>query len=248
MSDNKIPTSITNYLQELKNQSVGYVPPMVHSWMESAENLPLVNTYEQVVDVFNNKGITTQAPIVNYVVPTIKRSEKQIPEELNGYIKGNGLKANDKEKIQEKLPLIKNIYTYLQNKLGTTKEQTLGILGNIYAESGFNTGIEEFKNTPNKGFGLIQFTGPRRKALEEYAITLGKDSSDVTTQLDYLTSELNDSNIWTKGGNLSNYKNYKSNSTDDYTYLIMDKFIRPNKKSSNMQLRIDTANYLKDLV
>ena len=162
--------------------------------MEQESGLPITNTYEQTIDVFNNKGTIVQTPSFNYTVPTIKRKEEEVPEEFYGYVKGKGLKTNDKEILQEKLPLIKNIYTYLQNKLGTTKEQTLGILGNIYAESGFNSGIEESKDTPNKGFGLIQFTGPRRKALEDYATTLGKDSSDVTTQLDYLIAELNDSN------------------------------------------------------
>lgn len=236
---NTIPKTITNYLENLKATSPGYIPPMIHPWMEQE----VVPTTNPSLDIFSNKGI----PYPNTANPVaIKPAEKV--EEINGYVKGSGLKGTDKQAIQDKLPLIKNIYTYLQNKLGTTKEQTLGILGNIYAESGFNSNIEEKKDTTNKGYGLLQFTGPRRKALEDYATILGKDSSDVTTQLDYLTTELNDSNTWTKGGNLKNYKTYKSTSPDDYTYLIMDKFIRPNKKESNFQLRIDAANYLKDLV
>ena len=31
MSDNKVPTSITNYLQSLRASESGYIPPMVHS-------------------------------------------------------------------------------------------------------------------------------------------------------------------------------------------------------------------------
>ncbi len=65
---------------------------------------------------------------------------------------------------------------------------------NFQDESGLNPGINE-KNpiVPGSrgGFGLSQWTGPRRKALEAYAAERGAPLDSVDTQLDFLMTELN---------------------------------------------------------
>lgn len=63
---------------------------------------------------------------------------------------------------------------------------------NFQDESGLNPGIEEhdFNVHGTKGFGLAQWTGPRRSQLEAFARQRGTPVSDVNTQLDFLMSEL----------------------------------------------------------
>lgn len=64
---------------------------------------------------------------------------------------------------------------------------------NFRDESGLNPDINE-KNpiVPGSrgGFGLAQWTGPRRKALEAFAAQRGAPVSDLNTQLDFLMTEL----------------------------------------------------------
>lgn len=68
-----------------------------------------------------------------------------------------------------------------------------GFLMNFKDESGLNPGLNEVAPiVPGSrgGFGLAQWTGPRRVGLEQYAAKLGKPVSDINTQLDYLSDEL----------------------------------------------------------
>lgn len=64
---------------------------------------------------------------------------------------------------------------------------------NFKDESGLNPGINEIAPTvpgSRGGFGLAQWTGPRRKALEAYAAERGAPVGDANTQLDFLMTEL----------------------------------------------------------
>lgn len=63
---------------------------------------------------------------------------------------------------------------------------------NFQDESGLNPGIEEQVANVHgtKGFGLAQWTGPRRDALTQFAQSQGRPVSDVDTQLDFLMTEL----------------------------------------------------------
>lgn len=68
-----------------------------------------------------------------------------------------------------------------------------GFLLNFQDESGLNPGINEAAPTvpgSRGGFGLAQWTGPRRVALEQQAAARGVDPSDLELQLDYLMGEL----------------------------------------------------------
>lgn len=68
-----------------------------------------------------------------------------------------------------------------------------GFLMNFKDESGLNPSINEAKPlVPGSrgGFGLAQWTGPRRVALEQFAHQSGRPVDDVNTQLDFLVSEL----------------------------------------------------------
>ena len=68
-----------------------------------------------------------------------------------------------------------------------------GFVMNFKDESGLNPGINEQDPTvagSRGGFGLAQWTGPRRRALEAYAGSQGKPVSDMNVQLDFLMQEL----------------------------------------------------------
>ena len=64
---------------------------------------------------------------------------------------------------------------------------------NFQDESGLNPGINEANpivEGSRGGFGLAQWTGPRRRQLEAFAAQRGTPVSDVDTQLDFLMTEL----------------------------------------------------------
>lgn len=68
-----------------------------------------------------------------------------------------------------------------------------GFVMNFQDESGFNPGINEVAPlVPGSrgGFGLAQWTGPRRKALEAFAAERGMPVSDPGVQMDFLMTEL----------------------------------------------------------
>lgn len=68
-----------------------------------------------------------------------------------------------------------------------------GFVANFQDESGLNPGINEQQPlVPGSrgGFGLAQWTGPRRIGLEKFAEVTGRPLDDVDTQLDYLMTEL----------------------------------------------------------
>lgn len=229
--------------------SSSYVPPMVHDWMLNKNDGTFVANQIISSDPFGSKGIpvieTIESPdFFGSKIATKENKEKFEKETIHGYVPGRSINNTDKEKLESKKDTILNIYNYLRNNLGTNKEQTAAILGNIYAESGFNSKIEEDTTSNKKGIGILQFTGGRRDSLENYANDKGKDYRDMNTQLEYLVSEFNDPSLWSNGFNFNSFKNKKSNNTDDYTYILMSSFIRPHKSSSNIKLRMDVTNHL----
>ncbi|WP_299949071.1 phage tail tip lysozyme [uncultured Ruegeria sp.] len=68
-----------------------------------------------------------------------------------------------------------------------------GFIANFKDESNLDPGINEINPTvpgSRGGFGLAQWTGPRRVALEQFAQQRGSNVSDIDTQLDFLVHEL----------------------------------------------------------
>lgn len=68
-----------------------------------------------------------------------------------------------------------------------------GVAGNISAESNFDPGINEINPVvpgSRGGFGINQWTGPRRVAYENFAKERGKPLDDLDTQLDFTMWEL----------------------------------------------------------
>ena len=78
-----------------------------------------------------------------------------------------------------------------------------GFVMNFQDESGLNPGINETSPlVPGSrgGFGLAQWTGPRRKALEAFAAEKGMPVSDPGVQMDFLMTELQgpEAGAWAK--------------------------------------------------
>jgi len=73
-----------------------------------------------------------------------------------------------------------------------TPVQASAIMGNFFAESGFNPGIEEKTESPRKGFGLAQWTGGRRDKLLKFAQDSGLEVTDIQLQINFLYKEYYD--------------------------------------------------------
>ena len=80
----------------------------------------------------------------------------------------------------------RQVAQYMFDK-GLGKAQVCGILGNIKAESQFNTSAE---NSSSGAYGLIQWLGGRKDGLSGFAASQGKEMSDMSVQLSYLWAEL----------------------------------------------------------
>jgi hypothetical protein len=68
-----------------------------------------------------------------------------------------------------------------------------GMVANMKAESNLQTGINEINPVvpgSRGGFGLNQWTGPRRVAYEQFAAQRGAPLDDLQTQLDFTMFEL----------------------------------------------------------
>ena len=68
-----------------------------------------------------------------------------------------------------------------------------GIVANMIAESGLNPGINEIAPVvegSRGGYGLNQWTGPRRRQYEAFAADRGASLDDLNTQLDFTMWEL----------------------------------------------------------
>lgn len=99
-----------------------------------------------------------------------------------------------------------------------------GFIMNFRDESGLNPGLNEAKPiVPGSrgGFGLAQWTGPRRVALEKFAHNTGRSVSDVDTQLDFLMHEL-------QGPEAGAAKSFLSAKTpQEAAVAIAQNFLRP---------------------
>lgn len=77
---------------------------------------------------------------------------------------------------------------------GLPPHVAIGVAGNMAVESaGFQTGINEIAPVvpgSRGGYGLNQWTGPRRRQYEEFARTRGAPLDDLDAQLDFTVWEL----------------------------------------------------------
>lgn len=122
----------------------------------------------------------------------------------------------------------KAIWNYFKAS-GYSDEATAGIMGNMYAESGFKPGASEIGGA---GYGLVQWTTQGYKtALKNYAAQQGKETSDLKLQLDFLCIQQLPTFKWSVRGT-TYFKDTeelkKSNSVTKVTEAFMNCFERCN--------------------
>ena len=91
---------------------------------------------------------------------------------------------------------------YVYGKLigkGVSPEDAAAIVGNGMVESGPSLNPGEIGDGGN-ALGFLQWNGPRKRALEEFAAKAGKPANDLDTQIDFLMHELDgpEAGAWAK--------------------------------------------------
>ncbi|MDT1061197.1 phage tail tip lysozyme [Paracoccus sp. CPCC 101403] len=130
------------------------------------------------------------------------------------------------------------VYSSLIDR-GLSPEIAQGFVMNALDESGLNPGINEQNPTvagSRGGYGLFQWTGPRRRSLEAYAAQKGVPVSDPGLQLDFLLTELNgpESRAWSQI--------QKAGSAGEAGAAIVNSFLRPAESHRSRR----EAEYLGD--
>ncbi len=114
-----------------------------------------------------------------------------------------------------------------------------GMVANMIAESGLNPGVNEINPTvagSRGGYGLNQWTGPRRRQYEAFAAQNGADPADPNTQLDFTLWEFNN----TEKGAWNALQGAPDAATAARIYS--EKFLRPG--IPNMDRRVSEAERL----
>jgi len=110
-------------------------------------------------------------------------------------------------------------------KRGVPLHVAQGVVMNFMDESGLDTGIQEQAPTSGRGgFGLAQWTGPRRIALEQFAQSQGKRIDDPDVQYDFFMQE-------NAGPEAAAWKSVLAAPTaNDAAVAFVNKWERPNSK------------------
>lgn len=126
-------------------------------------------------------------------------------------------------------------YNYLIKK-GLTPAQASGVVGNLQAESGFDTKIKGTADN-KKSEGIAQWHSERKQGLFDFAKKNNKDWGDLDLQLDYILHELNT----THKSALRSLQ--KANTPQEATIAFMNDYERPAEwaKKQSSKLRINTA-------
>lgn len=122
---------------------------------------------------------------------------------------------------------------------GVPAASAVGITANLGIESKYDPGINEIAPlVPGSrgGFGLAQWTGPRRRQFEAYA---GDNLADLDTQLDFLVHELNTTEKRARDAI------YSASDPVEAARLTSEKFLRPG--IPHLDRRIEEARKLAGL-
>lgn len=107
---------------------------------------------------------------------------------------------------------------------GLPRVHALAFAGNGKVESRLDPSINEISPTvpgSRGGFGLMQWTGPRRRQLEAYAASQKRDVADAEVQMDFLAWELQNTEKAAGSAILS------ATNVRDAARLVSERFLRP---------------------
>lgn len=112
----------------------------------------------------------------------LQEQAKSLKEQINiGKIQKTGVISSGGNSIEEQ------IWSFFNSK-GLSDSAVAGIMGNLKLESRLDPSA---LNKSSGAYGLAQWLGSRKKALQNYARSVGKNVNDITTQLEFLWKELN---------------------------------------------------------
>lgn len=158
------------------------IVPSINPTKEEIAKYYLDNNLSFGVDLLDNYFLNSSPQ------PTNENSDNQYIDIKSLLEPPNREKAVTKFDFkQDKLNLAKQSIVFFMDK-GLTKEQSAGIVGNLYAESGFNTTALGDQGT---SYGLAQWRLGRRDNLINFAKANNLKIEDFQTQLEFVWHELN---------------------------------------------------------
>lgn len=131
--------------------------------------------------------------------------------------------------------------------LGMTRNQALGTLGSLAGESGRGLNTQAFNpKDPNGGsYGIGQWQGSRRTALEKFAKQVGKPVSDFKTQVDFIAHELTNT---PEKKTLAQMKANPNMTLAQAAKTWTNGYERPNPKYAHHNVRAQNAQYFADMM
>jgi len=152
------------------------------------------------------------------------------------------------------------IWNFLTGDAELSPEQAAGIMGNIKQESNFKSDLEEGPESAARhsvrpvGYGIVQWTGERRLALEKGAEEKGVPASDLGFQLVFMVQESKDRQVdqWVldraEGADFGQVGDNewdvlkKQETAEDAAAFWHAAFERSGDNRSQIQERLDDAN------
>lgn len=137
---------------------------------------------------------------------------------------------------------------------GYSKEQSAGILGNLFHESGFKPDTMQRGGGP--GFGIAQWnkvkTDPRYKGLNSTAQKYKLPVTDYKVQTEFLLNELKAADIDTQrnswGGVGRRDKFLQTTDTNTASDSFAKLFLRPKAETANLERRRQYSNYIYSML
>lgn len=105
------------------------------------------------------------------------------------------------------------VFEYLTNTMGLNTAAACGAMANLEKESNFNPHAEYQEKDGSISYGLCQWNGVRRTALENYCSAHGYDSTTLNGQLHYMQYELETSESSAYGS----FRNVENTADGAYT-------------------------------
>lgn len=128
----------------------------------------------------------------------------------------------------------------LTKDFGLTTEQAAGIVGNLAAESGNFTTMQEINplvKGSRGGYGFAQWTGPRRVDFENWAKSNGLSTDSYEANYGFLKYELSNT---PEGNVLEGIR--QTTDAGSAARIFSNEFLRPKKETANLPRREGYAN------
>lgn len=197
LSQSQIPDYAPQQRQQPISRREGYVPPVQSDTSER---------------VYEDTASTVPTEFTEEEEDEVEESKRKFEEEIDANLAESGdplfpslkrrastrkTKKNQETEIGSNVNMITGTMPGVNAEAGKLKQHfdskgipshiSAGIVGNLSAESDFNTGAV---NKTSGAFGLAQWLGDRKKSLIKFAKKEGKSLTDPTLQADFIVHEL----------------------------------------------------------